>query len=368
MTQEAIALRPTTAGAMSLKPASLQDAMELSTLLAKSALVPIQFRGKPEDVFVAMNYGLEVGLSPLQALQSIAVINGRPTMWGDAVLGIVKASGLLEEFEEGYTKEGDKPEQVYGWCRLRRKGEKHAVESRFSWLDAQRAKLTEKDTYKQYPQRMLKLRARSWALRDAFPDVLRGIQIREEVEDYPPDKDGTNIIEAERGDDDMMPKKRSTSELASNATAEATPPPPEVTPPAAESVPIDAPEAREKPAPREDMPPEAAAEETPAGSSASGQHEPEQADLLASAAQPEVPATISFMIGPKEYITKGVTKSQLLEIFKASEQVNKKTKSTPGGPELAATILKREFSVEHRTDLTADAAERYLIRLKECLA
>ena len=45
---------------------------------------------------IAIMHGLEVGLSPLSALQRIAVINGRPTIWGDGALALVKASGLCE--------------------------------------------------------------------------------------------------------------------------------------------------------------------------------------------------------------------------------------------------------------------------------
>ena len=55
----------------------------------------------------------------------------------------------------------------------------------FSWTDAERAELTKKDTYRKYPQRMLKARARAWAIRDVFPDALKGCGVVEEVRDIP---------------------------------------------------------------------------------------------------------------------------------------------------------------------------------------
>ena len=69
---------------MSLVPQTLTEATELAGLLAQSTIVPIDFRGKPGDVLVAMMMGGEVGLSPIQSLQNIAVINGRPCIWGDS--------------------------------------------------------------------------------------------------------------------------------------------------------------------------------------------------------------------------------------------------------------------------------------------
>src|SRR5262245_53314018 len=68
------------------------DAFRLANAISKSAIVPKHFQGKPEDIVIAMQLGAEVGLSPMAALQSIAVINGRPGLWGDGQLAVVMAS------------------------------------------------------------------------------------------------------------------------------------------------------------------------------------------------------------------------------------------------------------------------------------
>jgi len=124
----------------------------------------------------------------MQAVQNIAVINNRPSIWGDAALALVRASGLLEEFEEW--KEGT--EYTDGWtayCKVKRHGDTKATIESFSWADAKRAKLTPADSsspWTKYPKRMLQMRARSWPLRDKFTDVLKGLQIREEAPDIVP--------------------------------------------------------------------------------------------------------------------------------------------------------------------------------------
>ena len=107
-----------------LVPRTLGEAMELAKLLADSTIIPTQFRGKPGDVFVAMQLGMEVGLSPLQAVQSVAVINGRPSIYGDALLGIVMASAAFEDISEEVVKDGPAPEQNYAVCSVTRKGGK----------------------------------------------------------------------------------------------------------------------------------------------------------------------------------------------------------------------------------------------------
>lgn len=177
----------------SFAPTNITEAMEFSKLLASSNFIPKDFQGKPGDVLVAMQWGLEIGLAPLQALQNIAVINGRPTIWGDAALGIVQAHHEYVRHEEGIEGEGEK---MVGWHTITRKNQQpHTV--RFSVADAKKAGLWDKvGPWKNYPQRMLKLRARGWAIRDKFSDALKGIITREEAQDMGPTIDADPIPQA----------------------------------------------------------------------------------------------------------------------------------------------------------------------------
>lgn len=161
-----------------LTPTSLQEAMQIADILASSDIVPKDYQRKPGNILVAMQWGAEIGLQPLQAMQNIAVINGRPSIWGDAMLALVRGSGLLE-----YIREDLSEDEKEATCTVKRKGEEPAI-SKFSMEDAKKAGLSGKTgPWSQYPKRMMKLRARAYALRDVFPDVLKGMAIAEEEKD-----------------------------------------------------------------------------------------------------------------------------------------------------------------------------------------
>lgn len=174
-TQAEITIAPTGA----LMPRNFEGLYRLATIMSASGLMPKGME-RPESVFVAVQMGMEVGLSPMQAVQNIASINGRPTIWGDAMLGLVRGSGLMEAIKEDRQGEGDQMEAI---CQVWRKDEEEPAVGRFSVADAKRAQLWGKPgPWTQYPKRMLQMRARAFALRDKFPDVLKGLHAREEFE------------------------------------------------------------------------------------------------------------------------------------------------------------------------------------------
>lgn len=164
-------------------PTTLDEAMRFSDMLAKSSMVPKAYQGKPEDVLVAVQWGKELGLAPLQALQNIACINGKPSVYGDAAMALVQNSSVCENIEEFVEGEGTpNPTAV---CVAHRKN-RTPITARFSVEDARRAGLWGKQgPWTAYPKRMLQMRARGFALRDAFPDVLKGLITAEEASDYP---------------------------------------------------------------------------------------------------------------------------------------------------------------------------------------
>ena len=172
------------AGARGIVPQSFDDCYRIGQLLAKSGMVPKDYAGNPEACTVAIMQGLEVGMSPMAAIQSIAVINGRPNLWGDGMLGVVEASGQLE-----WKREED--DGVTATCTVKRKG-KSETSRKFSMDDAKKAGLTGKTgPWTTYPARMRQMRARAWALRDEFSDVLKGFGSAEEATDIPVMRDIT---------------------------------------------------------------------------------------------------------------------------------------------------------------------------------
>ena len=161
-------------------PKDLTEALALAKIISESDLAPKDFKGKPGNCFVAMQLGAEIGLAPMQSLQNIAVINNRPTVWGDAALALVLAAPVCEYVRETWD------EKTQTWtCRGKRRDAKEEGIYTFSLADAEKAGLAKKEgTWQSYRKRMIQMRARAFCLRDNFADVLKGLAIREEVEDY----------------------------------------------------------------------------------------------------------------------------------------------------------------------------------------
>ena len=173
----------TTTNQRGFAPATLTEAVTFSEMLSNSNMVPKAYQGKPQDILVCIQWGMEMGLAPMQSLQNIAVINGKPSVYGDAMMALVQASPVCEDVEEYFENEGT-PNPV-AVCVAKRKGRK-PVTAKFSVEDAKRAGLWAKQgPWSAYPKRMMQMRARGFALRDAFPDVLKGLISVEEAQDYP---------------------------------------------------------------------------------------------------------------------------------------------------------------------------------------
>ena len=167
-------------GANGLVPDSFEGLWRMATMVAGSAFAPRGMANQPENCMVAMAHGLEVGLGPMQAVQNIAVINGRPSIWGDAMVGLVLGSGLMVDQHLEY--EGEPYKDTYAAVyTCQRKGFTTPSVSRYSVADAKRAGLWgKKGPWTDYPDRMLGIRARAFGLRNNFADVLGGLYMAEE--------------------------------------------------------------------------------------------------------------------------------------------------------------------------------------------
>lgn len=153
--------------------------------VASSSLFPA-WRGKENDVAVAILFGQSLGLNWGYSLTNIMVVQGRPTVWGDAMLALCRRSPVFESCHETFDSE-----TMTANCTVKRKGEQPEART-FSKANAEIAKLWGKNVWASYPQRMLQMRARAFALRDVFPDVLQGLGCTEEVMDYPEQEETNN--------------------------------------------------------------------------------------------------------------------------------------------------------------------------------
>jgi hypothetical protein len=219
-----------------LLPRNLAEAKDLAHDIFESRLCPPGLDTEAK-VFICILTGAELGISPMRAVQELAIINNRPTVPGGLALTLVRASGQLEDWEEGVDGEGD---GRHGYCRVKRKGENRVYESTFSVADAKRAGLWDTRAKVRrknrstgewfevandqpwfcYPDRMLVMRARGFRLRDSFGDILGGLYLKEEFE-------GTTI----------------EGELASRPPSDIEPPPPPPPPPEGPGKPPETPPA-----------------------------------------------------------------------------------------------------------------------------
>jgi hypothetical protein len=160
-----------------LEPTTLAEAEKFAEIIARSDLAPKDYRGKPANVLVAIQFGKELNIPPMQALQGIAVINGRPSVWGDLMWALVTSHPSFEDAIEDITDTAAK-------VTLKRKG-RTPVTVTFTKADAEKAGLwTKEGPWKTYPKRQLMWRARTFAARDLFPDALKGMVSAEEAMDY----------------------------------------------------------------------------------------------------------------------------------------------------------------------------------------
>lgn len=183
-----------------LIPTSIGEAQTLAAALAKSEVIPKALRGKPDDCFVVIMTGLELGLSPLQAVNNISIISGNLSLKANLQLAIVRQSGLLTYWDEGFDQTSQNPDDWFGWAEVSRQGVVDPADPKklkvfrreFGVRQAKRVRtyenqrditLDQKTNYQNWPDRMYPYRARSWVLEAVFGDVLKGLPSTEGLVD-----------------------------------------------------------------------------------------------------------------------------------------------------------------------------------------
>ena len=170
----------------------------------------------PADITLALMAGLEAGLTATQTIKNIMVVNGRPAIWGDALLALVQRSDEFAGCDVEIRGKGDDRVAVCTCKRIKRAWNDTAVpmeiKRTFSVADAKAARLWGKSgPWSNYPERMLGHRARTFALRDLWADHIGGLNVTEEVQDYtvtdraafdPGDTKAARLAEKLNGGDD----------------------------------------------------------------------------------------------------------------------------------------------------------------------
>lgn len=163
----------------------LAPAAQLAEQIARTDFVPAGLRGNPAAITAAILYGDEIGLSPMQSLSKVHVVDGRPALAAEAQRALVLAAGhemwLVEANTTRVTWSG------------RRKGAPADAVTSITWTmdDARRAGLDGRKNWRNYPRAMLSARSSADLCRALFPDVIGGLMAKEELDD------GVVIVEAE---------------------------------------------------------------------------------------------------------------------------------------------------------------------------
>jgi len=204
-----------------VSPTNAEEAYELARML--SNIAGSSFQNNISKIATAILAGQEAGLGPVYSVRNIAIINGNPTMYGDALMALVQASGMLEklvkrqtglDFDIEHTPREKWPDG-YGWqIELHRRKQEEPYRGKFTVGDARRAGLwtdTRRKPWFEYPDRMLYRRALAFPVRDGFADVLAGLTVREEVEDYSvgtggEKRDLTPLLADDAGQDETPPE------------------------------------------------------------------------------------------------------------------------------------------------------------------
>lgn len=170
----------------------LDTAYRLAKNLAASNLIPQDLKGKPSDVLVILLYGQELGLAPMQALQVIDVMKGRPTLRANLWVALTRKAGhkarVVEETETSCTfriVRSDDPEP-------------HIVT--YTLDDAKKAGLLGNSNYTKNPKAMLYARAASTCCRRACPEVALGFYDEYELAEDEPQKPTLAQVAAQRED------------------------------------------------------------------------------------------------------------------------------------------------------------------------
>jgi hypothetical protein len=164
-------------------PRTFEEAFRMAQAVILAGLAPDSYKNDAQKVCVGILKALEVGLPPITGLSTIAIINGRPSIYGDGAVALCQSRGVVDQVSVTYEGEEGSPEYTAVY-RIWRRGQALPYEGRFSRKDAERAGLLKKPgPWIHYPNRMLFNRARAYALRDGFADCLSGLSIAEEMQD-----------------------------------------------------------------------------------------------------------------------------------------------------------------------------------------
>jgi hypothetical protein len=163
----------------------------IAATLKQGGVLPKGIDTLPKMV-VALQAGRELGLQPIESLNSLYFVNGKIAMYGEAV--------PLQIMRAGHKIEWGKCDKEEATVTITRGDNGNTMTQTFTMKEAEERGYTSNPIYKKYPENMLKWRVLGMVAKFIAPDALKGIGIKEDMEVEVVDEGGTfhNADEAKR--------------------------------------------------------------------------------------------------------------------------------------------------------------------------
>ena len=159
----------------------MEKALKFSEIMAQADIIPTHYRGKPANVFIAVQSALRMNLDPMQIMQNTFVISGKLGMVTAFAISLANQSGL---FDSGirYRIEGSGENlKVTAYTNLKKGGAE--ISYTITMKEARAEGWTKNAKYQSLPELMLRYRAATLLIRTHVPEVLNGMHMVEEIED-----------------------------------------------------------------------------------------------------------------------------------------------------------------------------------------
>ncbi len=166
-------------------PPQMQELLAISNQFVKSGIIPKRYAGKPEDIFVALQIGNDLGLSSnIIALKEISTINGTPQISAQLAMALAMSRGVFST-DICWRQEGEKWEDLRIWAMATRKSDGFKCEAEASIRMAIGEDWIRNPKYKSMPVQMLSYRSAMMLIRKFAPHILLGITVDVEAETMP---------------------------------------------------------------------------------------------------------------------------------------------------------------------------------------
>ena len=165
---------------------ALNKAYKNASIIAKSDLIPDTYKGRPENVLIALDMASRTGFSLMQIMQNLYIVRGKPSWSGSFCMNAIKACGKYDKVKYVMIGEStdDKNFGVYVSAIDKSTGElvkgvtvNWAMVKSYGWDSKPGSQ------WKTAPELMFKYRAAAFFARTECPEVLQGVRDEYEQRD-----------------------------------------------------------------------------------------------------------------------------------------------------------------------------------------